>query len=142
MGGNGGIHDELMFAPAALSGSQSKPPVSPEVPHFHSGGGWYNASFDPGQAGGWQRVVIDKASTRVEGKPAGWEAVDKVRISGWRGRPLDTECAIANLAPFGGKPEVLVLRADSNVPTAGGEAGEGDPAGCGDLGGSVPQLAE
>jgi hypothetical protein len=34
MGGNGGIHDELMFAPAALSGSQSKPPVSPEVPQF------------------------------------------------------------------------------------------------------------
>jgi len=90
--------------------------------YFHSGKGWYNASFHPGQAGGWHRVVIDKASTRVEGEPAGWRAVDKVRISGWRGRPGDTECAIANFGPAGAKPDVLVLRADSNVPTAGGEA--------------------
>jgi uncharacterized lipoprotein YddW (UPF0748 family) len=91
--------------------------------YFHSGKGWYSASFQPGQAGAWQHVVIDKASTRVEGEPAGWGAVDKVRVSGWRGRDVDTGCAIANLAPAGGKPAVLVLRADSNVPTAGGEAG-------------------
>jgi len=90
--------------------------------YFRSGRGWYHASFSPGAAGTWKRVVIDKAGTRVEGEPAGWKDVDTIRLSGWRSRNVDTTCAIANLGPAGERPEVLVLRADSQMARAGSEA--------------------
>jgi hypothetical protein len=48
-------------------------------------------------------------------------AVDAIRLSGWRGRDQDTLCAIANLGFAGGPPQVLVVRADSNVSGSGGE---------------------
>ena len=89
--------------------------------YFRSGGGWYHASFCPDLAGAWQRIVIDKADTRIEGSCAGWGAVDAIRLSGWRGRDQDTLCAIANLGFAGGPPQVLVVRADSNVSGSGGE---------------------
>jgi len=90
--------------------------------YFRSGGGWYGASFRPGEAGGWQRIVVGKADTRVEGQCAGWGVVDTLRISAWRGRDANTVCAIANLGAEGGKPAALVVRADSNAASAGGEA--------------------
>jgi len=89
--------------------------------YFRSGGGWYHASFSPESTGAWQRIVVDKADARVEGQSAGWGTVDTLRISGWRGRDSNTVCAIANLGFAGGKPEALVVRADSNVAKAGGE---------------------
>jgi len=89
--------------------------------YFRSGGGWYHASFSPERAGCWQRIVIDKADTRIEGVGAGWGAVDTIRLSGWRCRDADTVCAIANLGFAGGKPEALVVRADSNVAGSGDE---------------------
>jgi len=88
---------------------------------FRSGKGWSHASFCPEREGVWQRIVIDKSQTRVEGVFEGWEKVDAIRLSGWRGRDEDTVCAIANLGLIGGKTEVLVVRADSNVKGAGDE---------------------
>ena len=90
--------------------------------YFRSGGGWYHATFSPEEQGVWQRIVVDKADTRVEGKGAGWGAVDTLRLSGWRGGNAATVCAIANLGPAGGRPEVLVVRADSNVKQDASEA--------------------
>jgi len=90
--------------------------------YFRSGGGWYHASFCPDRAGTWQRIVIDKADTRIEGSCAGWGKIDAFRLSGWRGRDQDTLCAIANLGFAGGPPQVLVVRADSNVSGSGSEA--------------------
>lgn len=97
-------------------------PFSSFSVYFHSGGGWYHASFSPEKAGAWQRIVVDKADTRIEGKGAGWGAVDAIRLSGWRACDKDTVCALANLGHAGGKPDVLVVRADSNVSKAGDEA--------------------
>ncbi len=90
--------------------------------YFRSGGGWYHTSFCPERAGVWERVEIDKAGTRIEGQPAGWGSVDMIRLSGWRGGGADTVCALANLGYTGGRPEVLVVRADSCAARAGGEA--------------------
>jgi len=90
--------------------------------YFRSGGGWYHATFSPEKAGLWERIEIDKADTRIEGSGAGWGAVDAIRLSGWRGRDRDTVCAIANLGLSGGRPNVLVVRADSNASQVGGEA--------------------
>lgn len=90
--------------------------------YFQSGGGWYHANFSPEKSGAWQRIVVDKADTRIEGPGGGWGKVDAIRLSGWRSRDTDTECAIANIGLAGGKPEALVVRADSNVTQAGGES--------------------
>lgn len=90
--------------------------------YFRSGGGWYHASFCPEKAGEWQRIVINKADARTETQGSGWGAVDTLRLSGWRGTDTDTECAIANLGPSGGKPDVLVVRAESQIRKGGPEA--------------------
>ena len=89
--------------------------------YFRSGKAWYHASFCPDREGAWQRIVVTKADTRIEGAGSGWGAIDTFRLSGWRCRDEDTVCAIANLGLAGGKPEVLVVRADSNVKKAGEE---------------------
>lgn len=90
--------------------------------YFRSGGGWYHANFSPEKAGVWQRITVDKAGSRSEGQAAGWGAVDTLRISGWRGSDTDTACAIANLGFAGGKPEALVVRAESNRAKAKDES--------------------
>jgi len=90
--------------------------------YFHSGGGWYHASFSPDEPGAWQRIVVDKSDTRTEGQPAGWGAVDTLRFSGWRGDSKNTVCAIANLGLAGGHAEALVVRADSNIQQIPSEA--------------------
>lgn len=91
--------------------------------YFRSGGGWYHATFMPDRQGVWQRIVIDKSEIKnVEGQVSGWGEVDTLRISGWRLRDEDTVCAIANLGFAGGKPEILVVRSDSNATKGGGEA--------------------
>ena len=90
--------------------------------YFHSGKGWYHASFGPEEASAWQHVVIDKSDTRTEGEPAGWGEVTGLRLSAWRGGASDTVCALANLGPVGGPAEALVIRADSNIKAIPSEA--------------------
>ncbi len=90
--------------------------------YFRSGEGWYQATFRPEKAGVWQRIVIDKTDVRPEGKVAGWGAVDVLRLACWRGADQDTLCALANLGPAGGKPDVLVLSAESNSLKGGDTA--------------------
>ena len=90
--------------------------------YFRSGKGWYHASFSPDEAGTWQHMVIDKADTRTEEQTSGWGVIDTLRLSGWRGGTSDTVCAIANLGPAGGRPEALVIRADSNAKAIHSEA--------------------
>ncbi len=89
--------------------------------YFHSNGGWHHATFSPEKTGAWERIVIDKSEARSENAPSGWGAVDTLRLSGWRSQDTDTVCAIANLGPSGGNPEVLVVRADSNAAAAKGK---------------------
>ncbi len=89
--------------------------------YFRSGTGWYHATFCPNLAGAWQRIVIDKADTRIEGPVTGWGAIDTLRLSGWRWGDQDTLCAIANLGLAGGSPQVLVVRPDSYAAGRGGE---------------------
>jgi hypothetical protein len=90
--------------------------------YFRSGGGWYHANFSPEKAGVWQRIVVSKVGSRTEGQGAGWGSVDTLRLCGWRGGDADTVCAIANLGFAGGKPEALVVRAESNMAKAKDES--------------------
>ncbi|NCO41096.1 MAG: hypothetical protein COZ06_26110 [Armatimonadetes bacterium CG_4_10_14_3_um_filter_66_18] len=70
-------------------------PISYCSIYFHTGNGWFAASF--GFTRGWQHVVLGKGAFRIEEKPGGWDQVDTVRISAWKGQTQDTFCAFDNL---------------------------------------------
>ncbi|MEW6365874.1 MAG: family 10 glycosylhydrolase [Acidobacteriota bacterium] len=57
--------------------------------YFRSGDGWYagGASLDEP---GWNTLVFDKPDFSIEGSPAGWDRVDGIRLSPWRGKSRDT----------------------------------------------------
>jgi len=90
--------------------------VSP-IAHFtcylRSGRGWYAVTFMPERSGTWERIRIEKSAARIEGEPAGWHRVDKIRISAWRGDDRDTVFYVAGLRPFGGGARIIIVRNDS-----------------------------
>jgi len=88
-------------------------PVAYFTCYLHAAGGWYVASFYPGERAGWQTVTIAKADTRIEGTPAGWGAIDTIRISAWRGQNTDTEFYLANLAVDGATAPIAIIRGES-----------------------------
>lgn len=63
--------------------------------YFHSGEGWYRASF--GASKGWKQIALAKGTFGTEDQPAGWDQIDTIRISAWRGRAADTFCGVDNL---------------------------------------------
>jgi len=81
--------------------------------YFRSGDGWYGCGASLAAAG-WQTVVFPKHRFRPEGNPAGWQHIDGVRISVWRGQPVDSRFRLRRLAavwhdvalvvPTGGRP--------------------------------------
>lgn len=81
--------------------------------YFKSGDGWYHGTFSPEEEGVWSRMTVLKSDCRTEGRPAGWEKIEAVRISGWRAGTGKASCAFANLGVLGGDPEVLVVYAES-----------------------------
>lgn len=102
-------------------------PVSYFSIYFESGQGWYTAPFYPEQAG-WNTIVVDKADARIEGRPGGWDAIQTIRISAWRGGETDTEMFVGDLRPVGTLGQdalVAILRGDS---VAGTQPGEGRSA--------------
>jgi len=65
--------------------------------YFRSGEGWYAAGTGLVKKGR-QTLRFSKASFRVEGKPAGWQKIDGIRISVWRGGARDSTIRLARLA--------------------------------------------
>lgn len=72
-------------------------PVSYFGLYLRSGAGWYSTTFAPEAAGKWGVIRFNKMDMRVEGKPAGWDQIEGLRISAWRGSDQDTSFYIANL---------------------------------------------
>ena len=64
--------------------------------YFHSVNGWYSSSA-PITKKGWQTLHFSKATFHVEGAPAGWDRVDAVRISVWRGQAKDSVVSVRSL---------------------------------------------
>ncbi len=84
---------------------------------LRSGPGWYVTSFVPRTEKAWNTVVLDKSEMRVDtgtpGTPAGFDRIDTIRISAWRGENRDTELYIADIGLLGTDAKVAVLRADA-----------------------------
>ena len=93
-------------------------PVGHFTIYFRSGKGWYAAGVPAPAPTGWTEVHIRKSATKIEGVPAGWGRVDRIRISAWRGKDEDTVFHVAELGLFGRGGRIAVVRGDS----AGGES--------------------
>jgi uncharacterized lipoprotein YddW (UPF0748 family) len=83
--------------------------------YFRSGGGWYGAAASLGQTG-WQTLRFSKDAFIVEGTPSGWDHIDGIRLSPWKGASRSTYLAVRQLRAF--TPPVLLVRDDlSSNPT-------------------------
>ncbi len=83
--------------------------------YFRSGAGWYGRPVSISQTG-WQRLRFTKSEFIPEGTPAGWDKVDGIRLSPWKGASRNTDLALRQLQAY--TPEVLLLRDDlSSNPT-------------------------
>jgi uncharacterized lipoprotein YddW (UPF0748 family) len=83
--------------------------------YFRSGTGWYGGSASVSQTG-WQTLRFSKASFIPEGTPSGWDHIDGIRLSPWKGAARNTYLAARQLRAF--TPPVLLVRDDdSSNPT-------------------------
>ena len=85
--------------------------------YFKSGNGWYSSSgLMPETDGVWQHVKILRTQARgVEGKPAGWDKIDGIRIALQRGDDcVVTTAGVADFAliPTVGNESVVVVRGE------------------------------
>jgi uncharacterized lipoprotein YddW (UPF0748 family) len=65
--------------------------------YFRSGEGWYSAGAGV-EKSGWQTIEFLKSSFNVEERPAGWQKIDGIRISFWRGQAKDSTISLRRLA--------------------------------------------
>ncbi len=93
--------------------------------YFHSGEGWYSASFSPRADGKWETIEILKADTSIEDNPAGWGRVDTVRISAWRGGRENTSFEVAGFGLLPADSEIAVVRGISAAAKIGTNEAKG-----------------
>lgn len=83
--------------------------------YFKSGAGWY-VWGGPLKSAGRQRLALSRDSFSVEGKPAGWNKIEAIRISPWRGTPVAARLVIHQLE--GRVDQLFVIRSESSAPNA------------------------
>ena len=64
--------------------------------YFRSGDGWYIWNKSIGGPGR-KRLLLSKDKFSIEGKPTGWHAIDRIRISPWKGSEVNTRVVIYSL---------------------------------------------
>lgn len=75
--------------------------------YFRSGAGWYGASATLSKSG-WQTLRFAVSDFISEGAPAGWNQIDGIRLSPWKGVAQNTYLAVRQLRAF--TPTVLLVR--------------------------------
>lgn len=83
---------ELQFAIRATQPTA----ISRASLHFRSGDGWYGGWFTVNERG-HQIITLKRHAFTPEGNPTGWDAIDGVRISLWKGASRDTLVALGHL---------------------------------------------
>jgi uncharacterized lipoprotein YddW (UPF0748 family) len=83
--------------------------------YLKSGDGWY-VWGGPLKSGGRQRMTLPKAEFTIEGKPSGWNRIDRIRLSPWRGAPVAARLTAHKLeARVDG---ILIIRSTVSAPNA------------------------
>ncbi|MCO5069548.1 MAG: family 10 glycosylhydrolase [Kiritimatiellae bacterium] len=83
--------------------------------YFKSGNGWFVAS-QPMKAGGRQRLVFPKQAFTAEGNPTGWNRIDAIRISPWRGSPVRARLVLHQLEAR--TDQLFLIQSISSAPNA------------------------
>ena len=87
--------------------------------YFKSGDGWYRTGFTVGESGE-SVITVNKDKIDIEGTPAGWQAVEAMRVRGYFiGEHTDGELKIAEPRAVGLDPEALVLQWPQDSAYAG-----------------------
>ncbi len=88
--------------------------------YFKSGDGWYVAN-KPLSSPGSQTLVYAKTDFTTEGKPAGWNRIDGIRLSPWKGAgAVDTALVLRRLATVEGS--LVLVRGTTSCPDDGARA--------------------
>ena len=83
--------------------------------YLKSGDGWYIWN-KPLPEAGRQRLFLAKTDFAVEGKPAGWHRIERIRLSPWKGSPLATQLIVYNLSAE--RDGLYVLKATTSARDA------------------------
>ncbi|MDT8391796.1 MAG: family 10 glycosylhydrolase [Lentisphaeria bacterium] len=97
-------------------------PVSYFACYFKSGDGWYRSEFSIKGTGRWETVELLKSDTGVEGTPAGWRRIEKIRVCAWASAPSNTAFDVSSPAFLDAPLDVLIARGTAVL--AGESAGE------------------
>lgn len=81
--------------------------------YFRSGDGWYIWNR-PLASAGRQKISMQKAEFKTEGTPAGWDNIDKIRLSPWRGQPINATVIVHGLK--GIRDRLFVIQAGASAP--------------------------
>ncbi|MFW5894220.1 MAG: glycoside hydrolase family 10 protein, partial [Verrucomicrobiota bacterium] len=78
--------------------------------YLKSGDGWYAAHFMPAADDQWQTLKLRKEHLDIEGNPAGWNHISKLRIAIWKADARATSADIADIQAVQANSPVLVVR--------------------------------
>ncbi len=81
--------------------------------YLKSGEGWYIWN-QPLPEAGRQRLSLPKSAFATEGKPAGWNHIERIRLSPWKGSALDTRITAYSLTAQ--RDDLYVLPATLSAP--------------------------
>ncbi len=87
--------------------------------YFKSGNGWYIWN-KPLREPGRQRLILSRDQFSVEGKPSGWNKIDRVRLSPWRGTAVDAKIVMHSLKAQ--KDGLVIIPATLSTADAGERA--------------------
>jgi uncharacterized lipoprotein YddW (UPF0748 family) len=65
--------------------------------YFRSGQGWFAGWIPPGD-GTWRRITLGRRDFETEGTPSGWDQIDGMRISIWRGSGKRARVELAEMS--------------------------------------------
>ena len=82
-------------------------PISSFTLYFRSGSGWYSRTFGNLQKG-WQLLSCARGNFIFSGTPTGWNSLDGIRISPWKGQNVDTEIIANELVVL--TPKITVVK--------------------------------
>lgn len=87
--------------------------------YLKSGDGWYVWN-KPLREAGRHRLILPRDQFSTEGKPAGWDRIERIRLSPWKGAPRNACLTLYALAAR--KDALYILRATTSAKDAGERA--------------------
>lgn len=83
--------------------------------YLKSGDGWY-VWGKPLKSAGRQRITLARQDFSIEGKPAGWNKIEAIRISPWRGAAVAARLVLHRLETRA--DQLLIVRSETSAPNA------------------------